>query len=40
MRLRRLACAIVAALTAATAARADETKLIMTTISSPTSQVG
>ena len=40
MRLRFLACGVAAALVAATAARADETKLIMTTISSPTSQVG
>jgi TRAP-type C4-dicarboxylate transport system substrate-binding protein len=40
MKLRRLAIAVGAALLAATGARADETKLIMTTISSPTSQVG
>jgi len=40
MKLRRLALGIAAALLAGSGAHADETKFIMTTISSPTSQVG
>jgi len=40
MKLRWLVSGIAAAILTVTSARADETKLIMTTISSPTSQVG
>ena len=40
MRVSWLVVGLAAALLAATGTRAEETKLIMTTISSPTSQVG